>query len=190
VRKHCEQAHQIAAFMAARKGIERVLYPGLESHPQHALAKAQMDDFGSVICLYIEGGKQAAFNFMNAFRLIDISNNLGDTKSLATHPATTTHQRLAEEERLKLGITDGLVRISVGLEDTEDIKEDLEQALAKASVTPNPIHDSLIFLDCVMGVLQGFLAGTALAQPVQPKPDRNPLQRAEKRLDEQGEPTH
>ena len=132
VRKHCEQAHQIAAFMAARKGIERVLYPGLESHPQHALAKAQMDDFGSVICLYIEGGKQAAFNFMNAFRLIDISNNLGDTKSLATHPATTTHQRLAEEERLKLGITDGLVRISVGLEDTEDIKEDLEQALAKA----------------------------------------------------------
>ena len=109
-----------------------MLFPGLESHPQHALAKAQMDDFGSIICLYIEGGKAAAFNFMNAFELIDISNNLGDTKSLATHPATTTHQRLEAEERLRLGITDGLVRISVGLEDTDDIKEDLEQALAKA----------------------------------------------------------
>ncbi len=132
VRKHCENTQEIAEFMVDRKGIERVLFPGLESHPQHALAKAQMDDFGSVICLYIEGGKQAAFNFMNAFELIDISNNLGDTKSLATHPATTTHQRLEAEERQRLGITDGLVRISVGLEDTDDIKEDLEQALAKA----------------------------------------------------------
>jgi O-succinylhomoserine sulfhydrylase len=132
VRKHCENTQEIAEFMVDRKGVERVLFPGLESHPQHALAKAQMDDFGSIICLYIEGGKQAAFNFMNAFELIDISNNLGDTKSLATHPATTTHQRLEAEERLKLGITDGLVRISVGLEDTDDIKEDLEQALARA----------------------------------------------------------
>ena len=132
VRKHCENTQEIAAFMVDRKGIERVLFPGLESHPQHALAKAQMDDFGSIICLYIEGGKAAAFNFMNAFELIDISNNLGDAKSLATHPATTTHQRLEEEERLRLGITDGLVRISVGLEDTDDIKEDLEQALMKA----------------------------------------------------------
>ena len=131
VRKHCAAAREIADFMVDRKGVERVLFPGHESHPQHQLAKRQMDDFGSIICLYMEGGKQAAFNFMNAFRLIDISNNLGDTKSLATHPATTTHQRLEPEERQLLGITDGLVRISVGLEDVEDIKEDLAQALAK-----------------------------------------------------------
>jgi O-succinylhomoserine sulfhydrylase len=131
VRKHCDNTREIADFMVDQKGVERVLFPGHESHPQHQLAKRQMDDFGSIICLYIEGGKQGAFNFMNAFRLIDISNNLGDTKSLATHPATTTHQRLKPEERQLLGITDGLVRISVGLEDVEDIKEDLAQALAK-----------------------------------------------------------
>ncbi len=130
MRKHCENAQQVAEFMTDLKGIERVLFPGLESHPQYALAQQQMDGPGSVVCLYIEGGKQAAFNFMNAFRLIDISNNLGDAKSLATHPATTTHQRLAVEERQRLGITDGLVRISVGLEDVDDIKEDLEQALS------------------------------------------------------------
>ena len=125
-------AQQIAEFMVGRKGIERVLYPGLESHPQYALARRQMDASGSIVCLYIEGGKEAAFNFMNAFELIDISNNLGDAKSLATHPATTTHQRLEQEERQRLGITDGLVRISVGLEDLDDIKEDLARALDKA----------------------------------------------------------
>ena len=132
VRKHCQQAHDIATAMVGQKGIERVLFPGLESHPQHELAKRQMDDFGSVICLYIEGGKRRAFDFMNAFELIDISNNLGDAKSLATHPATTTHQRLEVEERQRLGITDGLVRISVGLEDTDDIKEDLVRALERS----------------------------------------------------------
>ena len=132
VRKHCENAREIADFMGGLKGIENVLYPGLESHPQHELAKKQMDDFGSIICIYIEGGKEPAFRFLNALKLIDISNNLGDTKSLVTHPATTTHQRLEPEERARLGITDGLVRISAGLEDMEDIKEDLSQALAKA----------------------------------------------------------
>ena len=131
MRQHCRNAREIADFMVAQKGIERVLYPGLESHPQHALAKKQMDDFGSIVCIYIEGGKESAFRFLNGLRLIDISNNLGDTKSLVTHPATTTHQRLEPDERARLGITDGLVRISVGLEDMEDIKEDLAGALAK-----------------------------------------------------------
>ena len=131
VQKHCENATAIAEFMSDQKGIQRVLYPGLESHPQHELAKRQMSAFGSVVCVDIEGGKEAAFNFMNALRLIDISNNLGDSKSLTTHPATTTHQRLEEEERQQLGITPNMVRLSIGLEDIEDIKEDLVQALSK-----------------------------------------------------------
>ncbi len=131
VHKHCQNAQDVAEFMDGRKGLERVLFPGLESHPQYALAQKQMSGPGSVICFYIEGGKQAAFRFVNALKLIDISNNLGDTKSLVTHPATTTHQRIGAEERARLGITDGMVRLSVGLEDLEDIKEDLAQALEK-----------------------------------------------------------
>ena len=117
--------------MDGRKGLERVLFPGLESHPQYDLAQKQMSGPGSVICFFIEGDKAAAFRFVNALKLIDISNNLGDTKSLVTHPATTTHQRLEAEERTQLGITDGMVRLSVGLEDVDDIKEDLAQALEK-----------------------------------------------------------
>ena len=131
VAKHCAAAREVADFLVDQKGLESVLFPGLESHPQHELAKRQMTDFGNVVCLYVEGGKEGAFKFMNAFQLIDISNNLGDAKSLATHPATTTHMRLESEERQQLGITDGMVRISVGLEDVEDIKEDLVQALTK-----------------------------------------------------------
>lgn len=132
VREHCVNAAEIAKFLTEKSGISRVLYPGLSSHPQHALAKQQMSDFGTVVCLDLEGSKDRAFRFMNALNIIDISNNLGDTKSLTTHPATTTHQRITEEERTHLGITDGFVRISVGLEDVEDLKEDIEQALAKA----------------------------------------------------------
>ncbi len=132
VERHCRNAAAIADFLSARKDVSRVLYPGLESHPQHALAKKQMSDFGTVVCLDLNGDKGRAFSFMNALNLIDISNNLGDTKSIATHPATTTHQRISEEERAHLGITDGFVRISVGLEDAEDLKEDIEQALNKA----------------------------------------------------------
>ena len=131
VQKHCQNAQAIAEFMSGQKGIQRILYPGLESHPQHELAKRQMDGFGSVVCVEIDGGKEAACNFMNAFRLFDVSNNLGDTKSLTTHPATTTHQRLEEEERQQLGITPNMVRLSIGLEDLEDIKEDLVHALSK-----------------------------------------------------------
>ncbi len=129
IRQHCRSAHLIASALAQRGDLERVLYPGLESHPQHALAKAQMADFGSVVAIDIAGGKERAFRFMDALRLIDISNNLGDTKSLATHPATTTHQRLSPEERGCLGITDGLVRVSVGLEDERDLLDDIVRAL-------------------------------------------------------------
>lgn len=132
VREHCVNAAEIANFLTEQSGISRVLYPGLSSHPQHALAKQQMSDFGTVVCLDLEGSKDRAFRFMNALNIIDISNNLGDAKSLTTHPATTTHQRITEEERAHLGITDGFVRISVGLEDVEDLKEDISQALAKA----------------------------------------------------------
>ena len=106
----------------------KIFYPGLASHPQHALAKAQMRDFGTIIAFEVDGGKKEAFRFLDALKLIDISNNLGDTKSLITHPATTTHQSVDEAERLRMGIGENLIRISVGLEDVEDLKEDLAQA--------------------------------------------------------------
>jgi O-succinylhomoserine sulfhydrylase len=129
---HCRNARIVADHLCRLDGLTDILYPGLDSHPQHALAAAQMSDFGTVIAFTLSGGKAHAFRFLNALRLIDISNNLGDAKSLATHPATTTHQRLAAAEREKLGITDGMVRLSVGLEDVEDIKDDLSRALAAA----------------------------------------------------------
>jgi len=128
VQKHCENARTLAAFLEKQKAVPKIYYPGLASHPQHALAKAQMKDFGSVIAFEVEGGKKEAFRFLNALKLIDISNNLGDTKSLITHPATTTHQSVEEAERRRMGIGDSLIRISVGLEDVQDLKEDLSQA--------------------------------------------------------------
>ncbi len=131
VRQHCKNARAVADFLSGHKAIARALYPMLASHPQHALAKAQMTDGGSVVTFEVKGGQAEAFKFINALELIDISNNLGDAKSLVTHPATTTHQRLIPEDRAKMGIKDNTVRVSVGLEDVDDIKEDLEQALAK-----------------------------------------------------------
>jgi len=129
---HCRNARIVAEHLSACKGLTDILYPGLESHPQHALAATQMSDFGNVIAFTVTGGKAGAFRFLNALNLIDISNNLGDAKSLATHPATTTHQRLPAAERERLGITEGMVRLSVGLEDVEDIIDDLNRALAAA----------------------------------------------------------
>jgi O-succinylhomoserine sulfhydrylase len=107
-----------------------VVYPHLESHPQAALAHAQMSDGGTVVTFEVKGGKAGAFRFMGGLSLVDISNNLGDSKSLITHPATTTHQRVGAEERAKLGISDGIVRLSIGLEDEADLRADLERALA------------------------------------------------------------
>ncbi len=129
VERHCRNALALARFLEGCEGVTRVLYPDLDSHPQVALARRQMRGGSSIIAFEVEGGKARAFRFLNALGLVDIANNLGDAKSLITHPATTTHQRLSAEQRAELGIGDGLVRISVGLEDVEDVKEDLAQAL-------------------------------------------------------------
>ena len=128
----CDAQTDTAAALAAwmeGEGV-RVLYPGLASHPQHDLAVRQMNRPGQVMAMEIPGGRAGAFRFLDALGLVRISNNLGDAKSLITHPATTTHQRLSEETRAALGITPGLVRLSVGLEDREDLREDIAGALA------------------------------------------------------------
>ena len=134
VQRHCENALEIARFLEAQPGISQTIYPGLESHPQYELAKRQMSGASSLVSFNLEGGEARAFRFLNNLRLVDISNNLGDAKSLITHPATTTHQRLTPEERVEQNIGPGLVRLSVGLEDVEDLKEDLFQALAVSGV--------------------------------------------------------
>ncbi len=126
----CRGAAAIAEFLAAQPEVTRVWYPTRADHPQQALALQQMTAGGTVVTFEVAGGKDAAFSVMNAFGLIAVSNNLGDSKSLATHPATTTHMRIGPEERTKLGITDGVIRLSVGLEDAADLKDDLAQALA------------------------------------------------------------
>ncbi len=132
MRAHCENALHVANFLASQKKIARVLYPFRADHPQHNLASAQMEGGGGVVTFDVVGGKQAAYRMANALGLIDISNNLGDAKSLITHPATTTHQRLSPEARAGLGVTEGMMRLSVGLEDPADLCEDLEQALSAA----------------------------------------------------------
>lgn len=127
---HCANAQVVADFLAQQNKIARVLYPFREDHPQVALARAQMDGGGGVVTFEVEGGRPAAYALENALKLIDISNNVGDAKTLITHPATTTHQRLSPEARLGLGVTEGMLRLSVGLEDTADLCEDIAQALA------------------------------------------------------------
>jgi len=126
----CRSAAALADFLAGQPGVARVWYPTRTDHPQHALAMTQASAGGTVVTFEIAGGKDAAFRVLDALRLVRVSNNLGDSKSLITHPATTTHMTLSVEERARLGITDGVVRLSVGLEDVEDLKEDLGQALA------------------------------------------------------------
>lgn len=129
VERHSQNAHQVAVFLNNHSNISKVLYPGLATHPDYALAQKQMRDGGTVVTFELDGGKDNAFQFLNALKIADISNNLGDSKSLVTHPATTTHQRLDEEERARLGISGGMVRLSVGLEDPIDLISDIEQAL-------------------------------------------------------------
>ena len=129
VERHVQNARIIANFLSNHDGIERVLYPGLDNHPQYELAKSQMDAGGTVVTFELIGGKEAAFKFLNTLEIVDISNNLGDAKSLITHPATTTHQRLSERDRADLNISESMVRLSVGLEDYEDLLDDLDQAL-------------------------------------------------------------
>lgn len=129
VRRSCDSALRVAGWLEQQPGVRWVRYPYLESHPQHALATSQMSGGGTVVTFELAGGKDAAFRLLDGLEVVDISNNLGDSKSLITHPATTTHRRLGEEGRARVGITDGLVRLSVGLEDVEDILEDLDEAL-------------------------------------------------------------
>ncbi len=129
VQRHCDNARALARYLEGLSGVTRVLYPTLDSHPQADLARRQMSGGSSIVAFEVTGGKARAFRLLNALELVDIANNLGDAKSLITHPATTTHQRIPAPERAELGITEGLLRISVGLEDVEDVKEDLAQAL-------------------------------------------------------------
>ncbi|MBD3771787.1 MAG: PLP-dependent transferase, partial [Rhodobacterales bacterium] len=111
-------------------GVQRVYYAGLPSHPQHELARRQQKGFGAVLSFEVSGGKEGAWRFIDATRLISITANLGDSKTTITHPASTTHGRLAPEERAKAGISDSLVRVAVGLEELDDLKADLARGLA------------------------------------------------------------
>lgn len=129
VERHAANALAVARFLESRPEVERVLYPGLESHPQHDLAKRQMRGFGGIVAFAMKGGRDAAYRLLNGLEVIDISNNLGDAKSLACHPWTTTHQRLTPEAKLAQGIGQGLIRLSVGLEDADDLIDDLALAL-------------------------------------------------------------
>jgi O-succinylhomoserine sulfhydrylase len=133
VAQHGASAAALADFLAGRPEVARVFYPGRTDHPQYKLAKRQMAAGGPLVAFEVKGDKHAAFRVMNALQIIKISNNLGDAKSLVTHPATTTHQRLSPEARAELGIYDNSVRLSVGLEDVRDLTADLDQALAAAS---------------------------------------------------------
>lgn len=130
--RHCANAAAVAEALSPLPGVKRVLYPGLASHPQHALAMRQMKAGGSIVGLELEGGRAHAYRVLNALRLIDISNNLGDAKSLICHPWTTTHQRLSADEKRRMGIGDGLLRLSVGLEDAADLIDDLSAAIRGA----------------------------------------------------------
>ncbi|HMB46669.1 MAG TPA: O-succinylhomoserine sulfhydrylase [Afifellaceae bacterium] len=136
ITRQAESAARIADAIAGHHAVARVLYPGRDDHPQADIAKRQMSSGSTMVSIELKAGKRAAFNASNALQVVRISNNLGDAKSLVTHPATTTHQRLSEEERATLGISDGLLRLSVGLEDPLDLIEDLTAALDAAEREP------------------------------------------------------
>ncbi len=127
VTRACENAHKVASFLEAR--VPRLLYPGLASHPQHTLAMRQMTGGGTIIALHLDGGRPAAHGLLDALELIDISNNLGDSRTLMTHPASTTHASISAPIQAEMGITEGMLRMSVGLEDADDLIDDLDQAL-------------------------------------------------------------
>ena len=131
VDRHCQTALETAEYLENHPKINWVKYPFLKSHPQFELAKKQMSQGGSIVAFEIKGGIDAGRNFLNALEMLSLSSNLGDSRSIVTHPASTTHSKLSESDRSELGITDGMVRLSIGLEHIEDIKNDLNQALAK-----------------------------------------------------------
>ena len=131
VRHATASALHLATWLEGQAGVQSVRYPFLDSHPQTALARRQMSGGGTVLTFELDGGRTRAFEVLDALQVVDISNNLGDAKSLVTHPATTTHRRLGAEGRARVGITDGVVRLSVGLEDVADLQEDLAHALRR-----------------------------------------------------------
>ncbi|WP_299063627.1 O-succinylhomoserine sulfhydrylase [uncultured Polaribacter sp.] len=129
VEKHAENALKVAQFLEENEQVSLVKYPFLKSHPQYEIAKKQMKLGGNIVAFEIKGGVEAGRNFLNKIKMCSLSANLGDTRTIVTHPSSTTHGRLSEEDRLEVGITDGLVRVSVGLENVKDIIDDLKQAL-------------------------------------------------------------
>ncbi len=130
MKAHCDNAMQFATWLTQQDAIEKVYYPGLTSHPQHQLAQQQQQGFGGIVAFDVKGGREAAWHVIDNTEFLSITANLGDTKTTITHPATTTHGRLTPEQRDAAGIKDGLVRISVGLEDVEDIQKDVQKGLA------------------------------------------------------------
>jgi O-succinylhomoserine sulfhydrylase len=129
MRAHSASAQRLAEWLQAHPAVTQVHYSGLASHPQHALAARQQDGFGAVLGFEVAGGRQSAWSVIDATKMLSITGNLGDTKTTITHPATTTHGRLSDEQKAIAGITEGLVRIAVGLEDLEDIQTDLATGL-------------------------------------------------------------
>ena len=129
MKAHCDNAMQLAQWLAAHPAVEQVYYPGLASHPQHALAQQQQSGFGGLVSFVLKGGKEAAWKVIDYTQMLSITANLGDTKTTITHPATTTHGRLTPEQKAQSGIADGLVRVSVGLESIRDIQRDLVRGL-------------------------------------------------------------
>lgn len=130
MRAHCENAGKVAAWLQAQAAVEHVYYPGLESHAQHELAARQQSGFGGIVSFRVRGSREAAWKVIDSTRMISITGNLGDAKTTITHPATTTHGRITQEQRDLAGISEGLIRVSVGLEDAGDIINDLERGIA------------------------------------------------------------
>jgi cystathionine gamma-lyase len=130
--KHCENARRIAEYLAQHPEVKQVRYPGLPTHPGHARARQQMRDFGGIVTMELHGGVERAMRFLSSTRLFTLAESLGGVESLMCHPATMTHASVPPEERARIGITDALIRLSVGVEDAEDLLEDLEQAIEKS----------------------------------------------------------
>ena len=131
--RHEENAREIAQFLSEHSGVESVYYPGLTSHPQHELAVRQMSGFGGMVTFKVRGGREQANAFVKALKIFSFAESLGGVESLACHPATMTHVSYPPEERLRRGITDGTIRLSVGIEDVEDLRADIDQALRAAA---------------------------------------------------------
>ena len=129
MKAHCDNAMQLATWLNEHPAIEKVYYPGLANHPQHELAKRQQSGFGGIVSFIVKGGQAAAWQVIDATKMISITANLGDTRSTITHPGTTTHGRLTPQQKTQAGIADGLIRVSVGLENIQDIKQDLARGL-------------------------------------------------------------